>query len=321
MQQQQQSQYGEQNSDGVPFPKLKPETREATKEEEKILGEHVDKLNGTKDSIKTMSQWFMSKSEIANSLMKYLVKLVETVDFNNFGKKLHICYVINDVLHESMKMRETNMMNLDALDHVSNAILHSLPVILKSSFQGYSPHDQEKMHSLLTLWCDRHIFQQEHINYIGNCMMTPISGFAWPQNQWNNGWYPAPLPPSNLLHLSPGFVVDIVLNLLRNEDFPKYTPIPINLVPPCMPENIPKTPNYILDKYEDFEQALEVMDSKYRRDGRRSRSRSRSRSRDRGYRRKRERRRRFSRSRSSSGSRSRSRSNSDERRRRRRSYS
>eukprot|EP00494_Astrolonche_serrata_P024790 UN25050 len=264
------------------------EKREPTKEENEELKKHVSNLNGTKDSIKTMSQWFMSKRGISAGLMKLLVKEVETIDFNNFGKKLHICYVLNDVLHEAMKMRESKsyMPNfakensqLHALDPVSIAILHSMPVILKSSFQGYSPHDQEKMHALLTLWCDRQIFQQEHINYIGNCMMTPINmnpgEWSWPQTGGWNGWLP-PVPPANLLHLSPGFVVDIVLNLLRNEDFPKYTPIPINLVPPCMPDNIPNTPGYIKDKYEDFEHALEIIDGKFRRDRRGSRSRSRS---------------------------------------------
>ena len=62
---------------------------------------------------------------------------------------------------------------IDILDPVSNGILHALPGIISSSFQGYSPQDQEKMHNLLALWCDRQIFQQEQINYIGSTMINP----------------------------------------------------------------------------------------------------------------------------------------------------
>lgn len=299
-----------------PFPMLRPDVRTLEPNEIEKLREHVKNLNGTKDSIKTVSHWLLSKGDVVSSTMRELTNVVQMIDFNNFGKKLHVCYVINDMLHESMKMRES----IDILDPVSNGILHALPGIISSSFQGYSPQDQEKMHNLLALWCDRQIFQQEQINYIGSTMINPPSGMHpqppnWAWAGFNGCWMPPP-PPSNLLHLSPGFVVDILSGLLENEDFGPYTPIPISHVPPCMPEKIPKTANYILDKYEEFERAMEILDSRFRR--RRSRSSSRSRSRER-YGRKRTKNRPRSRehSRSTSRSSSSSRSTTPDRRRRR----
>lgn len=298
-----------------PFPMLHPDVRTLEPNDIEKVRDHVKKLNGTKDSIKTVSHWLLSKGDVISGIMRELTNVVQMIDFNNFGKKLHVCYVINDMLHESMKMRES----IDILDPVSNGILHALPGIISSSFQGYSPQDQEKMHNLLALWCDRQIFQQEQINYIGSTMINPPSGMHQQPPGWAwggfNGWMPPP-PPSNLLHLSPGFVVDILSGLLENEDFGPYTPIPISHVPPCMPEKIPKTANYILDKYEEFERAMEILDSRFRR--RRSRSSSRSRSRERyGRKRGKIRPRDREHSRSTSRSSSSSRSTTPDRRRRR----
>ena len=57
--------------------------------------------------IKTVSHWLLSKGDVVSSTMRELTNIVQMIDFNNFGKKLHVCYVINDMLHESMKMRES----------------------------------------------------------------------------------------------------------------------------------------------------------------------------------------------------------------------
>jgi len=297
----------------TPFPPKIADKKKPSKEDFQKLRNFIKCISGTKEAIKSFSQWLFNMRDCISNVLDKLVQHMQEIDFNNFGRKLHICYVINDLLHECMKSRDP--MRLDVLDPISNAILHQLPTILKSSFEGYSPQDQEKMHNLLTLWSDREIFNQEHINYVGNYMMMPD---PWTQDQWgfDGGWgYPPPPPPANLLHLAPGFVIDILLNLFRTEDFPTFTPIPLSHVPPCMPERNPKTPQYILEKYDDFERAMEILDSRFRR----SRSRSRSRSRERarragGYDRKRRRRfsnspRRDSRS-ASSGSSSSSRSRS-----------
>lgn len=284
-----------------PFPPMPADLREVTQLEIDELGKYTKLLNGTKESIKAMSKWLVNHSENMCSVMKELTSIVQGIDFNNFGKKLHICYVINDVLHESMKLRDPRDIMMGQLDKMSLGILHFLPTILQSSFQGYSPQDQEKMHNLLTLWCDRQIFSQEPINYIGNAMICPANVPDW--NPQYHGFMPP--QPSNLLHLSPGFVVDIVNSLLRDSDYPPYTPIPISQVPPCMPEKIPKSNRYILEKYDDFQRALEIIDSKYRR-RRQVRSRSRSSSYDRSPRRdyrRSKRQRRFSRSSSRSSSR------------------
>lgn len=282
----------------VPFPPLPTDTRELKEAEVEKISTYVKDLNGTKEAIKAMSKWLLEHSDQICSVMKHLTQVIQNIDFNNFGKKLHICYVINDVLHEAMKGRDPVARANGILDKTSIGILHHLPTILQSSFAGYSPQDQDKMHNLLTLWCDRHIFSQEYINGIGNAMIAPTNMEGW--NMYGYNMHVA--PPCNLLHLSPGFVVDIVNTLLREQEFQPYSPIPLTQVPPCMPEKIPKTQNYILDKYDDFQRALEIIDSKHRRRGGRGRSRSRSRSGSSSYDRsprrdyRRSKRRRFSRS-------------------------
>jgi len=295
------------------FPPLMQDTRPMELSEKEELKKHILDICGTKDSIKGFSQWIILKKSAICAVMQEITNGVHNIDFNNFSNKLHICYVLNDALHESMKMRNA----IDNLDAISNGILHHLPAILVSSFQGYSPADQDKMHNLLTLWSQRQIFTQEQINFIGNAMLTapatPVPyparfGGGWGGGWGDEGWFPPPVPPSNLLHLSPGFVVDIVLNLLRDPEYVPYTPLPLSHVPPCMPDIVPKTANYILDKFDDFERAMEAVDSRHR-SRRHSRSSSRSRSRER-YRERKPRRRRFSRSPQRQYSRSPSRSSS-----------
>merc|ERR1711964_587390 len=108
---------------------------------------------------------------------------------------------INDLLHESIKFRE----NINMLDSLSIKILHFLPSIMKVCFSGYKQKKQEKLHSLLFLWLERKIFNQEQINFIGNYMMNLNYKFK-NKNFWNNwgNWF-IPISPTNLLHISPGF--------------------------------------------------------------------------------------------------------------------
>jgi len=248
-----------------PLPPLNPDTRELGEKDEQYLEDLVRKLNGTKETIKKMSRWITNNVDMISGIMKKLTKIVHNIDFNNFGRKLHICYALNDTLHESMKMRGPR----GQLDQMSSGILHNLIPILKSSFQGYSPKDQDQMHSLLTLWCNRQIFRQEHINYIGSMMISaPQAESAWAY--FHNWGMPQPV---NLLHLSPGFVIDILNRRNRENKTPAYTPLPISVIPPCMPEKTNKPPSYYLDKYDEFQRALHKIESRHRR---RSRSRSRS---------------------------------------------
>lgn len=225
-----------------------------------------------------MATWFLNKTEISGIIMQHLLKATEIdIDFRDFDKKLLICYVLNDVLHETIKLRN----KLEILDEVSIIILHYLIPIMKSCFQGYNSSQQEKVHSLLSLWEERNIYSQRFINQIGNYMMTQDQWVQWgPWGSSSGGsrnWLPPP-PPINLLHLSPGFVVDIVLSLFRERDLPKYNPIPISHVPPCMPEppfGGYKPSSYILDKYDDFEKEIKPYNKNrygYRRSSTHSRS-------------------------------------------------
>lgn len=241
------------------FPKLQKDIREPNPDEIIKFKKHLQLLNGTKESIKNMATWFLRKSDISGTLLQYFLKTVEIdIDFCDFEKKIFICYVVNDILHETVKLKN----KLGNLDDLSNKILHYAFPIMKSCFQGYNASQQERVHSLLSLWEDRCIYPQNYINQIGNHMMTQDQWIQW--GPWGNmsggsrNWLP-PSPPINLLHLSPGFTVDVVLSLFRDIDLPKYNPIPISHVPPCMPEppfSGYKPSSYILERYQEFEQDI-----------------------------------------------------------------
>jgi len=241
------------------FPQFQTDRRKPNSDELTRLKKYLYLLNGTKESIKSMATWFLRKTEIAGTILQELLKATEIgIDFCDFEKKIFVCYVLNDVLHEAIKLRN----KLENLDDLSIKILHYVIPIMKSCLQGYNASQQERIHSLLSLWEDRCIYPQNFINQIGNYIMTQDQWIQW--GPWGNvsggarNWSPPP-PPVNLLHLSPGFVVDVVLSLFRDIDLPKYNPIPISHVPPCMPEPpfLGYTPSsYILEKYKDFKQDI-----------------------------------------------------------------
>lgn len=287
-----------------PTPPEPNDYRKLDRKEEKGLEDSLKRVEGHKESIKTCCGDMMKLKDAPMAVARIVLKNIQATGAKGFDKKLFICYVINDVLHEAMRDRPKPAQ----LDPLSIAFAHVLPGILRCLYHGYRPEQQQKVNSLLGLWNERLIFPVDLVNYLGNQMLQQPQQL--PPMQEPRG------PPKSCLHLSAGYVCDLVLARKR-AGVASYTSLPLAELPLYMPERLPKTPSYILDKYEDFDIDLENIDPKRR--GKRSRSStesSSSRSRSHDHRRKsrsRSRSRSRSKRRSSRGRRGRSRSRSSSR--------
>jgi len=268
-----------------------PNTPPLSDSEKKELAEILKNLEGSKESIKRAGAWIMKhRGKCVDSVLA-IKETVLSIPFYDFDKKLHLCWLINDLLHESMQLKDPSQ-GMYSMDDLTKAIANVLVKVLRGAWQGYRPDQQNKINCLLGLWGQRQIFSHHLVNYFGNSMVAgapqfnqggygygggygagygygggPPPGWQGPQgpefgpppdvdhNMWGQ---PAENEkPYSCLHLSPGYVVDVLLTLRRNEGLKPYEPIKIEKLPNFMPVRMPKTPNYILDKYQDFERDLE----------------------------------------------------------------
>ena len=91
---------------------------------EKILSE----LNGSNHSINSACQWIMDNKQYAKQVCLKLKSYYDQ-NFLSFDKKLHILFMINDVLHQAVKTRLT----IEQIDPVSNHLSQILLSILPNS--------------------------------------------------------------------------------------------------------------------------------------------------------------------------------------------
>jgi len=271
-----------------------PNTPPLSESEKKELKDILNKLEGSKESIKRAGAWIMKHRDSCVDGVLAVQDTALSLPFYEFDKKLHLCWLVNDLLHESMQLKDPSQ-GMFVMDDLTKAIANVLVKVLRSAWQGYRPDQQNKINCLLGLWGQRQIFSPHLVNYFGNSMTAgapsfhqggygygggpgygagfggfgggPPAGWQGPQgpefgpppdvdlSMW--GQPPENEKPYSCLHLSPGYVVDVLLTLRRNEGLKPYEPIKIEKLPNFMPVRMPKTPNYILDKYRDFERDLE----------------------------------------------------------------
>merc|ERR1711971_816887 len=149
----------------------------------KILSE----LNGSNASINNACKWMMQHNTASNAkticdaIRAYFVQQT-----HSFDKKLFVLFMINDVLHQCVKMDTLSLCLSDIL------ISDLLPI----SFLNYSPQQQQKVNFLLNLWTERQIFSADLLHKLRQAMIgNPIL--------------------NNSLSLSIGDVVQMALDLRR----------------------------------------------------------------------------------------------------------
>ena len=182
----------------------------------KILSE----LNCSNHSINSACKWIINHKQCAiavcNQLKSYFIEnLVKNQDNNNddklFDKKLYILFMINDVLHQTVKTRILT----DKIDLLSQQISNILFYILPHSYKGYDADKQQKVMSLLNLWAERNIFSIQLTKNLKNIMIGTNNNNDNNNNNNNNNQPPAtttwthpptphiqppPINPLNVLH-------------------------------------------------------------------------------------------------------------------------
>lgn len=105
------------------------------------------RLEGSKESIKNAKKWLIDHKHACKQIGKALNEAMIAIDFPNFPKKLHILYLINDVLHESMRERK----KVEELDGMTLALLFFLADMLRHAHYRHDQTSQDKVSNLLSL--------------------------------------------------------------------------------------------------------------------------------------------------------------------------
>ncbi|XP_030483623.1 uncharacterized protein LOC115700197 [Cannabis sativa] len=123
-------------------------------------------LNGTKESIKGAKFWFMQRSIFAPALAEALRDRVFSVDDSE--RQLHIIYLANDILFESVHRRTG-----DELDNEALAFKPVLGPMLARIFHNpqIQEENQSKLQQLLQLWASNNIYDPDTINALRNEMI------------------------------------------------------------------------------------------------------------------------------------------------------
>ncbi|KAK4761920.1 hypothetical protein SAY87_029804 [Trapa incisa] len=140
------------------------------------LGNVLNNLNGTKDSIKGAKNWFMKRSPFAPALAEALKERVLTLDDSE--RQLHIVFLANDILFDSLQRR----VNCNELDDEALAFKPVLGSIFARIYHNpqYREENQSRLQKILQFWASKEIYNQETISALENEMITGVSSNAFP---------------------------------------------------------------------------------------------------------------------------------------------
>ncbi|KAF9588767.1 hypothetical protein IFM89_015494 [Coptis chinensis] len=173
------------------------------------LGNVLNNLTGTKESIKGAKIWFMQRSPFAPALAEALRERVLSLEDSE--RQLHIVYLANDILFESLQ-RRINPRDLD------NEALAFRPVLGSMLARIYhNPHNQEgnqsRLQKILQFWASKEVYSPDTIhNLEGEMIGGPPSGsFSVPSkdmhggsaNSTNAAGLSQPMPPQSLNQWQP----------------------------------------------------------------------------------------------------------------------
>jgi hypothetical protein len=154
----QQQQQQQQQGSHIPIsdiPEATPDQHTLSEEQKRELEDILDHLTGYKESIKTGKNWLEEHTEHANSIV-YLIRQKMTQE-GDPAKRLHCLYLINDILHHSLKRRS----QINELDEWARAVLGHLLPLLRLVYDRQTEEYQSKVIKLINLWQNRNIFSSE----------------------------------------------------------------------------------------------------------------------------------------------------------------
>uniref|UniRef100_A0A7N0RCQ9 Uncharacterized protein n=1 Tax=Kalanchoe fedtschenkoi TaxID=63787 RepID=A0A7N0RCQ9_KALFE len=123
------------------------------------LNNILNNLSGTKESIKGAKSWFMQRSSFAPAMAEALRERIFQV--NDSEKQLHIIYLVNDILFDSLQRR----MNPHELDNEALAfkpVLGSMLAVVYHNPQN-KEDNQSRLQKILQFWASKEVYDQNTV--------------------------------------------------------------------------------------------------------------------------------------------------------------
>uniref|UniRef100_A0A2P2LSM4 Calcium homeostasis endoplasmic reticulum protein-like n=1 Tax=Rhizophora mucronata TaxID=61149 RepID=A0A2P2LSM4_RHIMU len=119
----------------------------------------LNSLNGTKESIKGAKTWFMQRSPFAPDLAEALRDRI--FDLDDSERQLHIIYLANDILFDSLQRR----MDPHNLDDEAIAFKPFLGSMLARVYHNPQNKDenQSRLQKILHFWASKEVYDQDTI--------------------------------------------------------------------------------------------------------------------------------------------------------------
>jgi len=136
------------------------------------LGNLLDNLVPTKDSIRVTKTWIMQRPNMANEIASFIGEKIR--DAKDLDSKIHAVYLIHDILHHSSNKRKDN----EQSDVFSEAFESHLAAILASAYGGQSEENQEKIIKVMKIWEEKNIFPENIIKVFFNAVQSSDSVFG-----------------------------------------------------------------------------------------------------------------------------------------------
>lgn len=134
------------------------------------LNNVLNNLTGAKESIKGAKTWFMQRSPFAPAMAEALRDMIFNIDDSE--KQLHIIYLVNDILFESM-MRRINSNDLDNEALAFEPVLGSMLARVYHNPQ-MKEESQLKLQKLVQFWASKEIYDQDTINRLEGEMINGV---------------------------------------------------------------------------------------------------------------------------------------------------
>lgn len=145
-------------------------------EQENFVG-MLASLSGSKEHIRALRSWIVAQEESRACIHWICEQLRHRILSNtDFNARLHIIYVINDVLHAFLKRRgEAPEGQQLPIDPVCEKMSKHMVRLLQPTFQAESnTTERAKLHKVVGLWRDRNIFSAQEVSAMEAAMMNGV---------------------------------------------------------------------------------------------------------------------------------------------------
>ncbi|KAF6146435.1 hypothetical protein GIB67_037735 [Kingdonia uniflora] len=180
------------------------------------LSSVLNNLTGTKESIKSAKVWFMQRFPFAPALAEALKERVLALEDSE--RQLHIIYVANDILFESLQRRA----NLHDLDNEALAFKTVLGAMLSRIY--HNPHNKEanqsRLQKILQFWGSKEVYDPDTIYSLEGEMITgPTANYLSVPQKESSGASAEPPSTAGLSHKA-----SQILNQWQHENQRSFPP-------------------------------------------------------------------------------------------------